>query len=786
MKKAGRIISWGLVAVFTFVLGGDWTLRVLTNRPWFRDYVLEKVQKTMHREVRAEKINASLTGIHLKGVSMAEEGGFEKGEFLTVPRAQIYFSLLHLLHAHIKISQLTLQDARLTIVRFKDGKFNFETIGDSSKQETTEDAAEEEGDSSSLFRFTLNNVVFDKLAFAYKDQATGQTFSAEDIYVTVRNFSLDKLFDFTLNTKLGYQDKEQTVLIPMGIQARANLGNLDFSKARLEVVDWSAKHNKVLVRLKGEVINWEDPTFWARLSSHKISSEVANPWLELPLFEIPELTIYVAGKFAPSVKTVTLSSGTIHLTGGDLFVEGRYQYAKNTYDANGTYTLNLTDLSTWFPQEYKEMGLKGVLQGNLSADAKQAELKLDWNNGGYFNRATGRFSDVVASVKAQETMDFKKGSLEGKIDGNLNQHPFQTTVTMAQTPQRMDINLKAFAKRLVLPSAESSKQEEPEFVEEVTLEPISENSWAFPPIHLKSDIQVGSLDAPYLYGTDIQFTSDLQAITPKLDKAHGELKFVMGKGKILDLYKLTNANAITKVLFLSLNVIGKVFNSLNVFSVLNGLGKGMISAVTGGEKDEQEQRMIVQTVAGPDGELMEVMVPYSEHKTKGQLSYEKFETKVNFEEGVATIKEGTFVSDTMSFRLDGTTDFNSGAIKMKVHAAPGKHEVDGMLPLAVNIAGTVQEPKGSMSMVGSVASLVKQTVANNVVSRQVKKGVKGILGIFKKKGEAQEVEEEVLLEMPTEDKAENEDVSLSEEEQNVEAVSASAEESAGDTVESVS
>jgi hypothetical protein len=218
----------------------------------------------------------------------------------------------------------------------------------------------------------------------------------------------------------------------------------------------------------------------------------------------------------------------------------------------------------------------------------------------------------------------------------------------------------------------------------------------------------------------------------------------MGKGKILDLYKLTNANAVTKVLFLSLNITGKVFNSLNVFSVLNGLGKGLVSAVTKGEKIETEERMVVQTMTGPDGELMEVMVPYTEQKSTGQLAYEKFETDVAFNKGVASIKKGTFVSDMMSFRLDGTTDFQSGKIAMKVHAAPGKHEVDGMLPLALNISGTISEPKGSMSMVGSVTSLVKQTVANNVVSRQVKKGVKGIFGIFKKKEEEENPEKEKI------------------------------------------
>lgn len=103
---------------------------------------------------------------------------------------------------------------------------------------------------------------------------------------------------------------------------------------------------------------------------------------------------------------------------------------------------------------------------------------------------------------------------------------------------------------------------------------------------------------------------------------------------------------------------------------------------------------------------------------------------------------------------------------MKVHAAPGKHEVDGMLPLALNISGTVSEPKGSMSMVGSVTSLVKQTVANNVVSRQVKKGVKGIFGIFKKKEEENPEKEKITSLSDKNDELQEEVESLVAEENN--------------------
>ena len=90
-------------------------------------------------------------------------------------------------------------------------------------------------------------------------------------------------------------------------------------------------------------------------------------------------------------------------------------------------------------------------------------------------------------------------------------------------------------------------------------------------------------------------------------------------------------------------------------------------------------------------------------------------------------------------------------------------------------------------MVGSVASLVKQTVVNNVVSRQVKKGVKGILGIFKKKEDTQETQEDVISEDSLENIVEHESDALSpEEEQNSDADSMPAEEKAEDSLEPVS
>ena len=749
MKKLLPILKWGCCLLLALGLCANWIVRSVTSREWFRNYAIEKTEQALHRQVRADSIGASLLGVRLRGVSIAEEGGFEKGEFVTINRAQMYISLLHLLRNHVKIHQLVLQGVQLNIARLPNGKFNFESIGGESAPVQEADKQEAE----SPFKVTFENVSFDDLSFIYKDLQDGQTFAARGIALGVKNFAVDKEFPLTLNTTLHYKDATQDILLPVGLTSKVQLAGLDFSKAYADDIDVSLKYQKNLLRLKGRVENWREPKFQATLSSKNLSSKVASPWAQLPDFEWKEASVYAAGQVKTTNHTLLLSSGTIHIPGGDLSLSGRYNYGKDTYDAKGDCTIDLTEVYKWLPKEDRKIGLKGFLSGTFQADTQKFQTNFSLREGTYFHSATGQFSNILATITATESMDFKTGNLSGKMEGDLNQNPFKLDLTVVQKPQSILAQLNAAADRIVLPAATQDKTEKPEFVEDVQIAPLPQPKWSLPPIHLKSNVKVGALEGPYLRTNSLQFSSDLEGITAQLNQAHGIISLKLGGGKILDLYRLTNANALTKVLFLSLNITGKVFNSLNVFSVLNGVKNGVVKAVTGKKKEKTPERMIVQTVLDEEGNPVEVMVPYAEDKSKGQMAYEKFETDVYFDHGVASVKRGTFVSDTISFRLDGTTDFHSGDINMKVHAAPGKHEVDGMLPLSISITGTVGDPKGKMNMVGSVTSLLKQTVSHNVVSRQVKKGVKGFFGLFKKKADETETsQEEGNIENPPEEK----------------------------------
>ena len=392
------------------------------------------------------------------------------------------------------------------------------------------------------------------------------------------------------------------------------------------------------------------------------------------------------------------------------------------------------------PAYQKEYKPTGTVQLKAKADNESLSAEVGIKKLGVFLPRAGELSDIGGSVTADIHNHFKTGVLSAEIKGKMNEENFEVKTKATQTEELLDLALNVFAKRVALPPLEEAQvnQPEPEFVEQVALKEREPKEWPFPAANIKADVRIDSLDAPYLYGTDIVFLADLSGIKPDLKTAQGDLSLRMGNGKITDLYRLTNSSPVTKVLFLSLNIVGKVFNSLNVFAVLGGIGSGVVDAVDGHQDTLDDTEMIVQTVVGENGEPVNIKVPRTQQKMNGHMVYDKFDTAVEFKDGIANVKEGQFVSDMMSFNLSGTTNFKTEEVDMTVHAAPGKHEADGMMPLTLKIGGTVSEPKGSMSLVGSVSSLITQSVTNNFASRSVKKGISGFFGLFKSKDSAEE------------------------------------------------
>lgn len=727
MKKWSLRATHFVLAICILLIGFDLSLRWVSSSDWMRNWVTQKLASSLNREVRLEKLSASLLGVKVNGFALSEQGGFKEGTFVGVERLRLRISWWHLLHKHIKIRLLAVNGVYVQIIKNADGSFNFDSFSSSVPEET-----QKETSSSSSFRITAERVDLRNVNFVYS-QLPELSLLVHKAAFFAHGVGTDRLFEIRLNAMGEYCENGVSSLFPVGLQASMHLAEMDLKNAYAQLAALSVRSGDTVLTVQGTARDFERPQVEVSAELRRLSSDTLAVFVPgLPAFLIPQIHLAAASFIDLPASQAEVSSFGLTLPGAQVSGSGTLAYAnKPQYNAHTVFNLDLQELSTNAPVLMNPYAPSGAVSG--SADVSNARMAADitLQNVGAFVPNAGIFKGLNATMSAEESGDFKNGSARGKFSSHLNEAPFLMDFNITQTPAKISAVLNASARRVALPPMPDQKQAqpEPEFVADTNLAPAVKTAWPLPPVDALVDIKIGSLDAPFFYGTDVAFLADLSGLTPDLKNAQGDLSLRTGNGEIRDLYRLTNANPITKVLFLSLNVVGKVFNSLDVFSVLSGLVDGEDAAQDKAANAEQ----VVKVVTGPDGKPMQIMVPYSSRKMDGHMKYDQFDTAIHFQDGVADMKEGTFVSDTLSFTLSGQTDFKTEKIDMNVQAAPGKHYAGGIMPLKINIGGTVAEPTGSMSVLGSVSSLVTQGVTNNFASNAVKKGVGGLFGLFKKK-----------------------------------------------------
>ncbi len=734
-----KIIKWGLIGGLTGILAIvvllEGTITYVSRTAWFKTRVTEALQQALGRDMNLANMGASLRGVYVDDLTIAEQGGFEKGTFAKLGRLWMHLSWWHLLHGHAKVDSVILSDVHIHLTVHEDGSASW---ADLMPADAEQNPGDNEESAMPGLAITAQRVRLEQLYMQYIDKQAGHTMEIDGFTVDVHNFSLGDPFTVQIYGHLVDQTATTLVNIPLTLQAKVNFKELDFSQAYVELQKVMASYAGTSAVLTGRVENWLNPQATLALEVRHLSDRTLAPWVKGPAVELD--TLRASSKLAVDLDKQALTVHALKIEVPGLEAQGKggllYGAANLQYDFSAQVTAILGEMGRWFPLIADPYRLVGTVRTELAATQQKITARIDVEDVGGLVPQAGRLSNITGQISGWETMNLKNGQLNTEVAGKFQGNPLTLKLDATQTAQKITAVLKAYAKEFTWQQPAISAADTPAEPASDTAAPAQ--AWPYPPIDLQADVQVEQLQVPYFYGTHIALTADVTSLTPDLKQTHGIVHLVTQDGKIQDLYKLTNANPLTKVLFMSLNVTGKVFNSLNVLGVLKSIGGG-ISNVVIGEKEKEAAPIKTQTILGPDGEPLEVEVEAAAEVGGGEMTYDKFDTQVDFVNGTATVKKGTFVSPMMSFRLDGTTDFNTGIVDLTVHAAPGRHEVDGMMPLTLKIGGTVDDPQGNMQLLGSVSSLVTQSVTNNVVSRNLTKGVKGLFGLFKKKEDAETV-----------------------------------------------
>lgn len=695
LKKILKIFGYILIGLCFLLILAELSLRFILPSQSVKTKTLAYLSQTIGADIKTDEISASIFGIKLNNVSVHVSGE----TLFTCKELDITLNPFRLLIGQLYIKNIALQETSVNIVRNQDGTLNFEPL-------VSEEEKQKENPSSSEklrvpFDIRIKNLSINKAQISYTDLKDKIKANLLNLDFNVHKFSFYKPFSFDLSFDPYF---EQNNIVFNGahfdLSANTDLNKLNLQEASFNLKKLLLEYKEASLKMQAKVNNFENPSGRILTELNNFTHNTLADFMEILPFNIPSITSDISFDYFVKDSKANIKNLNLKLADTELNLKANVDLNTNEIsEGKVTLTSVLDSLKNYSPQfeELKPTGKVSAdfdfawplaMKGNLNL----AEIGLVTNKAGVLESLN---TDIAIKSIDEITIE--------TLNGVLNKNPFTMQATYFKRGNFADVFFDFKADKLYIfntPSKETQKEgKQSQITEEkqaVDNQSENLNKFSFVPVNIKAKVDIKKLDIPYIKGNNVVFVANAQNITAQMDKTHGTFDLNIEKGQIKDVYTISNANAVTKVMFMSLGIVSRVINTLNVLDLLNGMGK-----VLSGKEGEEEELPVHQEI-------------------NGKMDFDSFKTNVDFNQGLATMKRCAFISSLFSFRVNGNINFDNRKIKLNVDSAPGRHAENGIMPLNIDVSGTIENPKGSLSVLSSVADLVGHTITKNPVSNMLK------------------------------------------------------------------
>lgn len=700
-----RFLLYLAGAAALILLAADLSLRWLLPTDSVQEKISSLIASKTNGEVQIKRVTAGLTGINAEGISLSLPEG---GDIASIESLSLKVMPLKLIRGEIDFNRIFIDGVKVNIIRDKNGKFNFDGFFADAAGNTS-DGEGNSGSSSFIKDLRVKRFQIRNAEVSYLDESAGISASLNNLFLDVYDFSFAAPFRVSVNAEVSYNGGGvKAESLPFGFTLYPDLNLLKLEEASSDIRLLVVEHGSATLQASGSVKNFINPQVRLKMKGTGVSDKILSGFADTPEFTIGDIDINLDASYNTEAGKLLVNIFNVKALNSSVDAGGIVRFGKElSYDVDVKAALSFAEIAKTFSilSEYR---LSGTVDAAFKAVNNDVSGSLSVKQAGFYYSQAGAFSGVNLTLAVKSLKEISLSSLTGRLNG----YPFRAALSYTEKASSGDVNFNLQADKMLIklkkqPKPAYDPDKDPVIAGAPEISPEVKKVWFLPPLHIKGAVKIGSLEAPFINAEAVDFKADIRNFKPDIANIDGGLSLVTSAGVIKDLYHLTNANAVTKVLFVSLGVVSKLINSLDVLSLLNSLSAAVLPS------DKQKEAL----EASPD-------------KIEGALEYDSFKINLTFANGLTDIKNGNFISSLLSFNLAGQINFNNRKINMTVDAAPGKHESGGIMPLRLNVSGTVDEPQGNMSMLSSAANLVSQTIFNNAGSRLVKKSVGGILGIF--------------------------------------------------------
>ena len=261
MRKAVMIVG-AVIAVIVIVIAAVliYAARNLNSIIAERQaYLLQKVSDSLHRKVEVSSIKATLGwGLvaELTGVKIQDDPALSDRPFVEASDAYAKVDLLPLLSRRIHVTEVTLKNPQVRIIRTEQGGLNVSTLGkkrDENEEKPSENprqggiegapitsergtapATPKKGGGENLAAIYVKSLVIENGVIVYEERGPNhQTLTIGDVDLALKDFSFTRAFDLSL--KLAILSDKQNVDISGTLGPLAPDGVLEVTNAHFAI-----------------------------------------------------------------------------------------------------------------------------------------------------------------------------------------------------------------------------------------------------------------------------------------------------------------------------------------------------------------------------------------------------------------------------------------------------------------------------------------------------------------------------------------------------------------------
>ncbi len=702
MKKIFKFLLWMFIIAVVLLAGTLITLRIMFPMEKIKVQIQQQVKNKFNREIDFKDVSLSLKGLSIKDFALSEKNTFKDGTFISAGYAHAEVDFKALLHKQIKIQNIGLEQMTVNIIKYKDGKFNFDDL--ISKQEESSAVQTQTEKESSAVDISAEHLYTKEASINYSDEETQTKFSLDNLNIQIDNFDLNKDFS-VLITCLSKINMPNLVLDPVlfKIDSKINLASLEMSKAKAEITDFSITYDKSALSFSGLIADFSNPQVNLSGTLSGIDNNLVKHFTseEVTPFSVPLINMILSAKLNLENNTADISQAKASVGNSFIKTRGQVDFSKadTVYNSDTELSVSLDEVSSIAKETLDAFNLKGTITGKLNLSQNK-----DFNIKGNIN-----VKNLVAKLMKQDLQDVTgtitikshKDIYTNKWTGLLSSSPCNLTLAYKKE-KNTSLDLVFYMKKFTLEDInfeklfETKTKDKEEVKEETAAQTNKAQNQNVERYNLKADITIDQIENNVLTANDFNLKADIKDFDPSFEKAQGTLSFTTKNDEIRDIDKLMATSKIMRVMFTSLKIVQKAFD----FAKLDNT-----------------------------------------NITNGIIKCDIINAQYNIKDGIVDIVKSDIDSDLTVVRATGKTDLLKDAIDVKIQAQIGKTGSKGFKPLVIKVKGPLSDPSYKLDVLSSIASIMSNSgneVEENSDSKEKEKintaenVVKTIGSLFKK------------------------------------------------------